>query len=240
MTALAADWFSLSPDAVVQLQHIGNDRVPVLVVDNAASDLSLLREFAIHQAQFQDDVHSYYPGVRANLPKEYAIAVLSALYGYLQQAYNLPEQLRLQPKDLYYSLITRQPTELSMLQRLPHFDATSPYYFALVHYLAEGEHGGTGFFTHLPTGYQRILPSREAAYLHSAQSYIQQFGQPAAHYPTGADGHYTLYHQIAYKPNRLLLYPGNLLHSALVEPANDISGDPAMGRLTSNIFMLFA
>jgi hypothetical protein len=240
MTALAADWFSLSPDAVVQLQHIGHEQVPVLVIDNAAADLKLLRDFAVGQAQFQDDEYSYYPGVRANLPKEYVIAVLSALYGYLQQAYSLPAQLRLQPKDLYYSLITRQPAELSMLQRLPHFDATSPYYFALVHYLADGAHGGTGFFTHLPTGFQRILPSREASYLQSAQGYIAQNGQPSANYPTGSDGHYALYHQIAYKPNRLLLYPGNLLHSALVDPANDICSEPAMGRLTSNIFMLFA
>jgi hypothetical protein len=240
MTALAADWFSLSPDAVVQLQHIGQEQVPVLVIDNAAADLKLLRDFAISQAMFQDDVYSYYPGVRAHLPKEYVIAVLSALYGYLQQAYSLPAQLRLQPKDLYYSLITRQPAELSMLQRLPHFDATSPYYFALVHYLADGEHGGTGFFTHLPTGFQRILPSREASYLQSAQGYIAQNGQPSANYPTGSDGHYALYHQIAYKPNRLLLYPGNLLHSALVDPANDICSNPATGRLTSNIFMLFA
>jgi hypothetical protein len=48
-----------------------------------------------------------------------------------------------------------------------------------------------------------------------------------------------LYHQIEYRPNRLVIYPGNLLHSTIVNPQTDIDANPSSGRLTTNIFINF-
>ncbi|MBV8125654.1 MAG: hypothetical protein JO370_16450, partial [Paucibacter sp.] len=40
--------------------------------------------------------------------------------------------------------------------------------------------------------------------------------------------------------NRLVVYPGSLLHSACVNPARSICGDPRQGRLTVSTFFDFA
>ena len=48
-----------------------------------------------------------------------------------------------------------------------------------------------------------------------------------------------LYHRIDYRPNRLVVYPGCLLHSGLVNPVIDVDSNPRTGRLTANIFVDF-
>jgi hypothetical protein len=54
-----------------------------------------------------------------------------------------------------------------------------------------------------------------------------------------SDAHFTLYHAVDYRANRLVIYPGSLLHSGLIDPAHDIDDDPETGRLTANIFVDF-
>lgn len=42
--------------------------------------------------------------------------------------------------------------------------------------------------------------------------------------------------KIDYRPNRLLIYPGTLLHSGLIDAGTDLDTSPLSGRLTVNIF----
>ena len=58
-------------------------------------------------------------------------------------------------------------------------------------------------------------------------------------YQTGTNQQYELIDSIAYRANRLVIYPGNLLHSTLVDNTNDISANPEIGRLTANVFVEF-
>lgn len=221
-----------------QLLLLGQSQTPLLIIDDVVENLSELLAYAAVQS-FQQDKDSYYPGVRALLPKSYVKAVLDALYPLLYQQYQLSANLRLTPRDIYFSLINQQPETLLPLQRLPHFDTPSSHYFALLHYLAPEPHGGTGFFRHLPTGYERIDAANQQHYFASAQQYLDKQGVPAAAYCDGTDGHYQLYQAVPYRQNRLLIYPGNLLHSSLVKPELDISSDASSGRLTANIFIEF-
>ncbi len=221
-----------------QLLLLGQSQTPLLIIDDVVENLSELLAYAVVQS-FQQDKDSYYPGVRALLPRSYVKAVLDALYPLLYQQYQLSANLRLTPKDIYFSLINQQPETLLPLQRLPHFDTPSSHYFALLHYLAPEPHGGTGFFRHLPTGYERIDAEHQQHYFASAQQYLDTQGVPAAAYCDGTDGHYQLYQAVPYRQNRLLIYPGNLLHSSLVKPELDISSDASSGRLTANIFIEF-
>ena len=39
--------------------------------------------------------------------------------------------------------------------------------------------------------------------------------------------------------NRLVVYPGSLLHSACIHPVRSLSSDPRQGRLTVNTFYDF-
>jgi hypothetical protein len=122
---------------------------------------------------------------------------------------------------------------------LPHFDSTAPYYFALLHYLSPEPHGGTGLFGHRPTGLERITDASQADYLFAAAQYLSKYGTPPQRYCVKSDGHFELYQTLEYRQNRLVIYPGNLLHSSLVNPATDISASTSQGRLTANIFINF-
>jgi hypothetical protein len=221
-----------------QLVLLGQQQTPLIIIDDVVENLAELLVYA-RQQPFATDTDSYYPGVRAMLPRNYVTAVLDALYPLLYQQYQLSANLRLTPRDTYFSLINQQPETLLPLQRLPHFDTPSSHYFALLHYLAAEPHGGTGFFRHIPSGYERINLDNQRHYFASAQQYLDKYGAPPAAYCDGTDGHYQLYQAVPYRQNRLIMYPGNLLHSSLVKPATDICSDPAAGRLTANIFIEF-
>jgi hypothetical protein len=230
--------FGVNPGLSPQLLYVGQQQTPVIIIDNLVTDLpALLADAAA--AEFQADADSYYPGVRAFLPRPYVIAVLNAIYPLLYQVYQIPTELRLKPQDIYYSLITTPEAELKPLQCLPHFDSTSPYYLALLHYLSPPPHGGTGLFRHRPTALERITAAVQDDYFQSAKQYFEKNTAPAQRYCVQSDDHYELYQQLEYRQNRLVIYPGNLLHSSLVNPATDISAAINTGRLTANIFINF-
>ncbi|MFN6969711.1 MAG: DUF6445 family protein [Rheinheimera sp.] len=238
MSAQAADLFMMNPVLQPQVLLVGEAQTPVLIIDDLAADVhALLQNAAL--ADFQQDVHSYYPGVRAMLPRPYVISVLNAVYQWIYQVYQIPPDRRLKPQDIYYSLITTAETDLKPLQCLPHFDSTDPYYFALLHYLSPEPHGGTGLFRHRPTGFEKITQVEQERYFQAAQLHLSLHGSPAQRYCVQSDDHFELYQTLAYRQNRLVIYPGNLLHSSLVNPATDIAASIEGGRLTANIFINF-
>ncbi|MGZ9898687.1 DUF6445 family protein [Shewanella gaetbuli] len=222
----------------IKVEHIGLEQTPVIIIDDFAEDLSQLRDFA-NQSTFKLVDGSYYPGLRAPLPRPYVISVLDAIFQLIYDTYSIPTTLRLKPKNIVYSLITKNETDLDTMQCLPHFDTPEPYYFAILHYLQSAPHGGTGFFRHMPTQFERITAATMQSYFNLAQQHIDQHGAPAQGYMTQSNPHYQLYHHIEYRPNRLVVYPGNLLHSTIVNRQIDIDNNPQTGRLTGNIFINF-
>ncbi|MDR7121015.1 DUF6445 family protein [Rheinheimera soli] len=221
-----------------EIIYLGLEKTPLIMIDNFAVDLSALRRYAL-QSNFMRENQSYYPGQRAVLPKDYVAASLNALYQLIYEVYQVPETLRLKPQMLFYALITQAENSLHPLQCMPHFDTSAPYYFALLHYLNDSSHGNTGFFRHKPTGFERVTDQRRSEYFQSAQKFIDEQGAPPQRYQVQSNEHYELYHQIPYQANRLIIYPGNLLHSSLVDKTTDIDGSPVTGRLTANMFIDF-
>ncbi len=221
-----------------EIIYLGQEKTPLILIDNFAQDLDALRQQA-QQSDFMRENQTYYPGQRAVLPKDYIAASLNAVFQLIYQVYKIPEKLRLKPQMLFYALITQPENSLHPLQCMPHFDTSAPYYFALLHYLNEEPHGSTGFFRHKPTGFERVTDHRRQDYFQSAQHFIDTHGAPPQRYQVQSDMHYELYYQIPYKANRLVIYPGNLLHSSLVDLETDIDASPATGRLTANMFIDF-
>lgn len=217
---------------------IGRESTPILVLDEVKGFTGALQQSAA-RSSFQPDGATMYPGLRAKMPREPALAILQGVYRQLYALYQIPSHLRLRPLQAYFSLVTKSPNELDALQRIPHFDTSNPYFFALLLYLNPGPHGATGFFRHRPTGYERIGEARVESYFDAADRYIATRGAPEQAYCTQSSGHYELYHQIDYRQHRLAIYPGNLLHSILVDAEHDIDHDPRTGRLTANIFFEF-
>lgn len=224
-----------SPD----IRLVGNERTPVIVIDGPIVAAEPLIRAATQHSGFHFDRRLAYPGLRAQLPDNYIDTLLPSLIPLLQKVYEIPASYDYHLVHQVFSLITTAPEDLAILQRVPHFDSLNHYYFATVHYLNPGTYAGTGIFRHRPTGFERISDARYPAYVKAAEAHMQARGRPAAEYIGSSTDHYELVEEIEYEPNRLIIYPGNLLHSGLIRPERDINPDPSKGRLTANLFMDF-
>jgi hypothetical protein len=227
----------INPAMKITILIVGDEKTPVIVIDDVLIDSLSLRKYGCDSADFKSDNMTVYPGIRAQLPAWYTDAIMSLICPLFRQQYCVPEELKSVPVMAYFSLLTTPDEQLQTVQRMPHFDSVKKHNFALVHYLNEGDFGGTGFFRHRPTGFEKILDHRYNSFLFAAKTFVKNNGQPPLRYINGSDAHYELIDSVAYKPNRLVAYPGTILHSGIVQADVDISGDPVSGRLTANLFI---
>lgn len=231
--------FQVNPAIKAKIERVGQCQTPVLLVDDFAADCNCLKEQAGRCSEFGADSSSKYPGLRAPLPRDYVIATVRALLPSLYQVFGVPANLRPRPVNTVFSLICTDEADLEPGQCVPHFDSPGPYYLAILHYLNTGPYCPTGLFRHRPTGLERITEQNLPGYLESRRQQETTFRKAESGYITGSTGEFELYHQIDYVPNRLVVYPGGLLHSGLVNPEVDIDPNPQSGRLTANIFIDF-
>lgn len=222
------------------IRIVGDEKTPVVVIDDPIETTEALVRYAAAHATFDADSRFAYPGIRSDLPADYAAALVPALTDVIADVYQPPPSREVNLIHQLFSLVTQKPEELTPLQRMPHFDNHSAYYFATVHYLSLGTYAGTGLFRHRPTGYERISEDRFPSYLQAAKAHVNVHGWPAEKYINASDDHFELVEEIEYRPNRLVMYPGNALHSGLIQPDRDIGDNPTTGRLTANLFLYFA
>ncbi|WP_041521724.1 DUF6445 family protein [Gilvimarinus agarilyticus] len=219
--------------------YVGREKTPVIVFDDFFWSADELKQVAPEEKAFAAAPAGGYPGVRAPLPPLYIKSVLETLEPIMRNVYGFSPGISESGHYGLYSLVSTPERYLSKLQRVPHFDTKLDHYYAVLHYLSDGEHGGTGFFRHIPTGFERINASRYPLFVEAAKRHMDQFGVPESKYVKETNDHFELIHSIPYKQGRMLLYPGNLLHSGLINPSADINSDPTSGRLTANIFINF-
>lgn len=229
--------FQVNTAASPEIITVGRENTKVVVIDNFSVDLTALRRFACERAAFGVDGKTSYPGVRATLPTDYIEAVVAAIRPLLYTTYEVPAESSVHTELAYYSLLTNKASDLSVLQRLPHFDTNKKHYYAVLQYLNEGPFGGTGFFRHRPTSFERVSQDRREIFMQSASAFMAVRGMPEKKYINESTNHFELFAEITYKPNRLVIYPGSLLHSGLVSDDVDVCDDPGTGRLTANIFI---
>ncbi|MFD2166640.1 DUF6445 family protein [Thalassotalea euphylliae] len=229
---------TINPDFSVGVNYIGKEKTPALIIDNYCLNIEKLIQQALHGV-YKVDKQSYYPGIRSPISQNTIISLIQPVIEGFHKVLNVPTRLLPAAHPSYFSLITKQPDELTAMQTLPHFDTARPYYFAVLLYLNEGNHGGTGFFRHRKSGLERIKENQVDSYFASVQQEVDNSGLSQNGYQIDSNEHYELIHSIPYKPNRMVIYPGNLLHSTLVDEEKDISDNPAQGRLTANIFLEF-
>ena len=207
----------------------------MVIIDNVARDTHDIIHYAVNSASFVPDGDSGYPGLRAELPRIYLQEIIKAVAPFLARVYSVPHNLKLEVGSAY-SLVATPPEELQVGQRIPHVDSHRKYHFAMTHYLNPGDFGGTGVFRHKPTGFEKVTEDRVDEYKSSTRSFFRTHGDPPAEYTRGSTDQFEFILGIDYQPNRLVAYPGCLLHSGLIDPKKDINADPATGRLTGNFF----
>ena len=222
----------LGSDIKVQLRQIGDERQPLLVVDNVLQDPDAMID-AARAAGFYTPEHTHYPGLNAPLPESYYRTVITALRGPIEAAFGLSQAAYLTYFG-FFALATTGVADAEPIQKIPHHDAPDPGRLAMVHYLCRGDFGGTGFFRHKATGFETIDASRHAAYVAAAQAELDA-GEPAA-FPGGEMANYEQIGEADMVFNRLILYRSHVLHAALLD-AEPGSADPARGRLTANGFI---
>jgi hypothetical protein len=227
--------FQLNPQAPAQVISVGEEETPVVIIDDVARNTRDIIHYAVNAASFVPDDDLGYPGLRAQLPRIYLQEIIRGVAPFLAGIYSVPRNLQLEV-GAAYSLVAKPPEELQIGQRIPHVDSYRKYYFAITHYLNPGDFGGTGIFRHKPTGFEKVTEDRVDEYKESTNSFFQMHGNPSAKYIRESTDQFELVLGIDYRPNRLVAYPGNLLHSGLIDPQRDIDADPATGRLTGNFF----
>jgi hypothetical protein len=218
-----------------RVDFIGNDRAPVVVVDEVWPDAGSLFEHAASRTDFA--VSSlYYPGVRCAAPREYAQAIVRSLAGVVRDALGIAGELAI--TDSVISLVTTPPEKLVPFQRVPHYDSTDPNRIALLHYLCAS--GGTSFYRHRSTGTETVTTAGEDDYIRKVNAEVRAAGMPPPRY---VDGDSPLFERIGrYEAafNRALIYRGSMLHSVNVPPDFVPDTNPRTGRLSVNTFLLAA
>ena len=179
-----------------------------------------------------------YPGLRATAPAAYSQRLVELLEPLIRINFHIPGHLGLNKSACEFSLTTVPPDRLGVMQRTPHFDSSSPHHMAVLLYLCGPEHGGTGFYRHKATGFQRIAPENVQSY---SDIYLDELRRapPQPRYFDDSDAHFQFLGMMPARFNRLVVYPGSLLHSACINPGIGVCADPRRGRLTVNTFFDF-
>ena len=137
----------------------------------------------------------------------------------------------------YFSIVTTPAENLSLVQRIPHFDALESGRLAIIHYLSPTDHGGTAFYRHRSTGYETLDFSREAAYFTNLKQDMVQHGQPLPAYINGSTPLFECTARFDPCYNRALIYRSCLLHSGAILKDQILPSGTASGRLTVTSFL---
>jgi hypothetical protein len=220
-----------------RVDSIGNERSPVVVIEDMWSDPETLVDAAASKSDYSAR-SLYYPGVRSSAPSEYARAAVKQLSELIRSTFELNGELSI--TDSTFSLVVTPAENLVAFQRVPHFDSADPNRIALLHYLCGPEHGGTSFYRHRSSGIEIVTDLNRDRYIKLVNAEVKSHGMPPAQF---IDEDTALFERIAKYDcsfNRALIYRGNSLHSVTTPPAFVPSGNPRTGRLTVNTFLLAA
>lgn len=213
----------------VAATRMGTEQVPLWQVDDAHPAPGLLVEAAGRLA-FEREEGDLYPGLRAPVPDGYAdwlVKTGGAAVG------SDPAVLRAS-----FAVASDDPARLAPIQRIPHFDDCSDAIVAAVHYLCAAPHGGTSFYRHRMTGFERITAPRLSLWRQALSRDGHTHGLPPKVYHDGDSPAFVRIGQAPLAYNRLIFYPANCLH------AGDIAGSWQMAakgpRLTITSLLRFS
>ena len=229
--------FSPGSDIKYQLLEIGEERNRIILVEGLLRDPDSVIRFVREDGRFTagTDSGSHFPGVRSSAPRAYVDTFLNVLEPLIRSTWGIPDSTSFTAASMF-SLTTTMPSDLMPLQRVPHHDGAGLKIISAVHFLFRGPHGGTGFYRHRATGYETITEEREALFDRMVAAEIAKDGLPDG-YVTQSNAHFVKTFDVGGAFNRLVLFPGHMLHSGSINPAAGLPKDVGTGRLTANSFL---
>jgi len=230
----AAELF-ISSITQVSRQEMGHERSPILIYDDFFPEPVSLRQTAA--GSFFVNGGEVYPGIRASLPSEYFRILSEKLVPSIEPVFvgTVLDGF----ENCTYSMVTTPPDKLKLNQCFPHTDENDENYLAFIHYLCDERLGGTNFFRHKPSGYERITMERAPRYNAAMGNVIREKMQ-SSYTPLYFSEDDALFERIfsaKNKFNRLVVYSGANLHSGDIPHPESLSEDPASGRLTITGFI---
>lgn len=216
------------------MRHMGREGEPLVIIDQFSGISDQLLQ-AGRTADYQHAGASY-PGIRSWADPSYLDMRRPLMMQLMQQVFGFSKGVRLHVST--FSLVTARETELSPLQRIPHYDHASGEVIAIMHYLLGPESGGTAFYRHRRTGFETVTPDREAAYNDGLAKDERQHGMPPYRFCYGDTDWFEMIDEVEAQPDRLILYRGRQLHSGVIPNPAKLSSDPQQGRLTINMFLI--
>ena len=222
----------------IKVLFVGQESTPIIILDNFISEPETLISLACDENPYQAQASDFYPGVRKASPMDYSELICRQLFCLLKKTYQLKDVTAAKTILSAFSISTTPPNQLRPIQMLPHFDTAENNQFALVHYLCGAEHGGTSFYRHKKTSYERISEARFSTYtaLLKQQAKAEKLHLNPS-YIANDSSLFERIHVIEACKNRVVIYPSNLLHSGNIQPQQGLSAEPRKGRLTISSFI---
>jgi len=209
------------------LTQMGHEQVPLWQADDAHPAPEALVD-AAQQGEFRREAGDLYPGLRAPVPDGYAAWLAQTVGALLASDTAAAVCLRAS-----FAVAGDDPSRLAPIQRIPHFDDCSDAIVAAVHYLCAAPHGGTSFYRHRATGFERITAARLPLWRQALVRDGAAHGLPPQTYHEGDSPAFERIGQAALAFNRLILYPANCLHGGDVAGSWRIAGTSPRLTVTS-------
>ncbi len=224
----------------VRVEFIGQEKNPLLIIDNFFAAPEQLREQASSEPGFIAQASDFYPGLRKHIAGDYPAQSLHTVIPLVREVFAIAPELQAQMSLCAFSLTTTPPEQLRPIQSVPHIDTPDPLQFAMVHYLCAESFGGTSFYRHRSTGFETITQERLANYFKILKQQVMDEQQTHFDYINGDTRLFERIYQTPLVFNRTVIYRSNQLHSGDIKSDSGLSADPAHGRLTANSFFRFA
>ncbi|HEY7006768.1 MAG TPA: DUF6445 family protein [Sphingomicrobium sp.] len=222
-----------------ELRRVGESQTPVVVIDDFTGAPDTVAAIAEALAPFPAVGDSYYPGVRRIITSAdhdadaYVEGTCSVAAQFIGGAFEID---RFDLIEASFSMVTKQPAELAPQQRAPHYDTTDQKHLALLHYLRVPAGSGTAFYRQRSTRIERVTKANVDEFVRTAKADAAKLPADSG-YIQGSDDYFEQIAAVEAVPDRLIIYPGSLLHSGIIPPGMTLSADPRQGRLTANLFV---
>jgi len=225
-----------NPEARIRVDYVGEERQPVVCIDDFLLGAETLRADAIAKGGFSDNTDCY-PGLRLAAPSAYYQALYESLPHLIEQVFGIPPEQIVKALSAY-SLVTTRPEHLHRMQCVPHFDSVRPTELAIIHFLCGPEMGGTSFYRHRNTRYEYVDAMRRKRFLGTLEGDARAGLLPPPGYINGDTDQFERIASYGAVFNRMLLYRCTSLHSGNISEEFAFDPDPAKGRLSINTFLL--
>lgn len=222
--------FILNKNCLYKLEPLPNSNKQIIVIDNVFTNFQTLVDYVNNTAYFQSPGKdgTLYPGCRDEMPQAYYEVLgtlLANVFGY---------NTDIVIAKSWASKLTVKPHELHPLQTMPHYDSLLIEDMACVHYLNDSSLGGTNFYRYKQLD-KLFLDKSDEAMIHQMIN-VNHSAKDAVGYINHSNSIFEKVYNIEAKPNRLIIYPGNILHSPEVTANVSFCKKSINSRTTINSF----